>query len=123
LEVRDALRARIREAMGAPRDDHAIAVLDRALERARVRPAFGAGDDADFLVDARGVVGAVGRLLASAVVADLDGRWQRFRICGDTTCGEVFYDHSRNRSGKWCSMAVCGNRAKVRAFRERNATR
>ncbi|HWL91166.1 MAG TPA: CGNR zinc finger domain-containing protein, partial [Actinomycetota bacterium] len=33
----------------------------------------------------------------------------------------VFFDGSKNKSGKWCSMAACGNRAKVRAFRERQA--
>jgi predicted RNA-binding Zn ribbon-like protein len=31
----------------------------------------------------------------------------------------VFYDRSKNRSGRWCVMAECGNRAKVRAYRER----
>ncbi|MGH2778535.1 MAG: CGNR zinc finger domain-containing protein, partial [Actinomycetota bacterium] len=32
----------------------------------------------------------------------------------------AFYDHSKNRSGKWCTMRVCGNRAKTRAYRERH---
>jgi predicted RNA-binding Zn ribbon-like protein len=31
----------------------------------------------------------------------------------------AFYDRSKNRSGHWCSMRVCGNRAKARQFRER----
>ncbi len=33
----------------------------------------------------------------------------------------VFFDRSKNKSGKWCSMNACGNRAKVRAFRARQA--
>ena len=32
----------------------------------------------------------------------------------------AFYDHSRNRSGTWCEMGKCGNRAKARRWRERH---
>jgi predicted RNA-binding Zn ribbon-like protein len=35
------------------------------------------------------------------------------------SCEWAFYDWSKNRSGTWCDMAVCGNRAKARAYRER----
>ncbi|HEV2869799.1 MAG TPA: CGNR zinc finger domain-containing protein, partial [Actinomycetota bacterium] len=31
-----------------------------------------------------------------------------------------FYDHSTNRSGTWCTMSVCGNRRKARAYRRRH---
>ena len=58
-------------------------------------------------------------ILAIAFLAELDGSWSRFKECGDPTCRSVFYDRSKNRSGKWCVMAECGNRAKVRAYRER----
>jgi len=34
-------------------------------------------------------------------------------------CGWLFLDHSRNRSRKWCTMDVCGNRAKARRHYER----
>ncbi|ONK10320.1 CGNR zinc finger domain-containing protein [Streptomyces sp. MP131-18] len=43
----------------------------------------------------------------------------RLKRCAETTCGEVFWDVSKNRSRRWCSMSVCGNRAKAR----RHATR
>jgi predicted RNA-binding Zn ribbon-like protein len=35
----------------------------------------------------------------------------------------VFYDESRAGSRRWCSMQRCGNRAKVRAHRQRAAAR
>ena len=38
-----------------------------------------------------------------------------------TACGWAFYDHARNRSRRWCSMAVCGNRTKARSYRRRHA--
>jgi hypothetical protein len=122
LEVRAALVDKVREHMGEPRNGDAIEVLNRAAIRTGLRLCFGCPDDRPIHVDQEGVVGAVGALLGAAFLAELDGRWDRFRVCGNPGCSEVFYDHSRNRSGKWCTMATCGNRAKVRAFRERQAS-
>lgn len=122
LEVRAALVEKVREHMDHPRNADAIELLDRAATRTGLRLCFGCSDDRPIHVDEEGVLGAVGDLLGAAFLAELDGRWDRFRICGDPGCSAVFYDHSRNRSGKWCSMATCGNRAKVRAFRERAAS-
>lgn len=121
LRVRAALRSKVGENMGRPRDGAAVAFLGDAAREAGVRICLGCPDDLPLHVDAGGVRGAVGRLLGIAFLADLDGRWERFRICDDPGCSAVFYDRSRNRTGKWCSMATCGNRAKVRAFRERQA--
>jgi predicted RNA-binding Zn ribbon-like protein len=36
----------------------------------------------------------------------------RVRRCADPTCGALFYDGSRPGQRRWCSMDVCGNRAK-----------
>jgi predicted RNA-binding Zn ribbon-like protein len=121
LTVRAALVAKVRGTSG-PRHDEAAGVLNRAAERAGLRTCFGCEDDQPIHVDADGVAGAIGALLGAAFLAELDGRWERFRVCDDPTCSEVFYDRSRNRSGRWCSMATCGNRNKVRTFRARHAT-
>jgi predicted RNA-binding Zn ribbon-like protein len=45
---------------------------------------------------------------------------ERLRICKGAGCGWLFLDTSRNRSRRWCNMAVCGNRAKVKRFYERH---
>ena len=121
LRVRDALTTKVRENMGEPPDTTAIEFLNRAAEQTGLRVCFGCGDDNPIHVTATGVRGAVGRILGSAFLAELDGRWERFRVCHDPGCSSVFFDGSKNKSGKWCSMASCGNRAKVRAFRERQA--
>jgi predicted RNA-binding Zn ribbon-like protein len=47
----------------------------------------------------------------------------RVRACDDPTCRMVFHDESRTNNRRWCSMERCGNRAKVRAHRERAAMR
>jgi predicted RNA-binding Zn ribbon-like protein len=41
------------------------------------------------------------------------------KACARESCRYVFFDHSRNRSGRWCSMQVCGNREKTAAYRAR----
>jgi predicted RNA-binding Zn ribbon-like protein len=48
---------------------------------------------------------------------------QRIRTCSASDCRLVFYDESRTNNRRWCSMQRCGNRAKVRAFRERSGAR
>ena len=44
----------------------------------------------------------------------------RLRLCEGEGCGWFFMDNTRNRSRRWCNMAVCGNRAKVRRFYRRH---
>ena len=68
---------------------------------------------------AEGVDGALGRLLALVAAAIEEGTWRRLKVCPADDCQWAFYDESRNRSATWCDMKVCGNRAKVRGFRER----
>jgi predicted RNA-binding Zn ribbon-like protein len=41
------------------------------------------------------------------------------RECGSDTCEWLFVDKSRNHTRRWCDMNDCGNRAKVRRFRQR----
>ncbi|RTR26759.1 hypothetical protein EKG37_20860 [Robertmurraya yapensis] len=41
---------------------------------------------------------------------------ERVKQCEGDACGWLFFDTSRNRSRRWCSMADCGNRAKARRF-------
>lgn len=112
-------------ALPAPGPVDAARVAREALRAA----AGGAVDVPDVRVAVRvGVVGgrpraeaadAVGAvLLAAARVADA-GAWERIKLCASPECRWAFLDESRNRSRAWCSMQVCGNRAKARAFRAR----
>lgn len=61
----------------------------------------------------------LGPVAIAAVRMAFEGRWVRLKLCGDDTCRWAFVDASRNRAGRWCDMASCGNRAKSRAFRAR----
>ena len=44
---------------------------------------------------------------------------ERVKRCPGEGCGWLFLDTSRNGSRRWCDMASCGNRARVRAFAAR----
>jgi CGNR zinc finger len=114
--VLEALRSRVEENMGAGRDEVAIRTLDTAVRETGLSVHFGTGG---LRPSTGGVRGAVGRILAIAFIAELDGTWSRFKQCSSPPCRAVFWDHSKNRSGRWCNMKVCGNRAKVRAYRQR----
>ncbi len=44
----------------------------------------------------------------------------RIKTCPGENCDWKFLDRSKNRSRRWCDMAVCGNVAKAREYRARN---
>jgi len=121
-----ALREGLRELLLGHHGDHevdpsAASVVDAAAERARLAVRFGSDGAASVVPEAPGVDGALGRLLTIVADAQADGTWTRLKACPWETCRWAFYDHSKNRSGVWCSMSSCGNRAKARAYRERQA--
>jgi predicted RNA-binding Zn ribbon-like protein len=119
VELREALRAHLFAHHGDPLADRAAETLDAAARRARLTVRFSGLDATTLEPEAAGVDGAIGRLLAIVAQAIDDGTWQRLKACPAETCQWAFYDASRNRSAVWCDMAVCGNRAKVRGFRQR----
>lgn len=120
-EVREALRALLRANNGEPLDPSAPEVLDAASRRAGLALRFEQGGRSVLAPTAGGVDGALGRLLTVASDAMASGLWDRLKACRAHPCHWAFYDSTRNRSGVWCSMRVCGNRTKVRAYRKRRA--
>lgn len=107
---------------GWPPSGEDVAVLNRELAEARghERMAVSAGSFAwqwDF--DA----GSLDRVLwpAACSAADLLTGPDLGRVgqCGGERCGWLFMDNSRAGRRRWCDMGVCGNRAKVRRYRER----
>ena len=116
--VREALRSLLWANNGEPYDAAAADVLAAAARRARLEPTFAPGEAA-LVPRADGVDGAIGRLLAVAFAAMLDGSWRRLKACPGHRCGWAFFDRSTNASATWCSMQVCGGRAKAGAYYRR----
>lgn len=52
----------------------------------------------------------------------ITGEAVRLKRCAEHACAWVFRDVSRNRSRRWCSMRVCGNRTKARRYAAKQAT-
>jgi predicted RNA-binding Zn ribbon-like protein len=115
-ELRRALRAEMASHHDEVPDPAARATLDRLAAELPVRivPSTGALEPV-----AHGSRGALTRVLASTQSLVRAGVWNRLKVCPDDGCAWAFYDESRNRSRRWCSMDVCGNRHKVRAYRDR----
>lgn len=124
LELRRALRNLIgsAEQTGLPATE--VEVIDRLALEAGLHPHFHAEGAPTLEPRAGGVSAAFGRIVGIAFLASFDGTFEHLKLCADDDCRAVFYDRSKNHSGRWCSMESCGNRAKVRAWRERQrATR
>jgi predicted RNA-binding Zn ribbon-like protein len=118
-DVREGLRAMMLANNGEPRDPDAVARLDAVAARVPVSVRFG-DDDCALEPEGKGLDAALGSILGRVHTAMRDGTFQRLKACREHTCEWAFYDHSRNRSATWCSMEVCGNRAKARAYRARH---
>ncbi|MEU4831922.1 CGNR zinc finger domain-containing protein [Streptosporangium sp. NPDC023615] len=71
---------------------------------------------------ATGVPGGLARIVAAVMDTHATGLWPRLKVCTESTCQWAFVDSSKNRSRSWCSMKVCGNRTKTRAYRARRQT-
>jgi len=117
LELREAFRALLAANRDRKRDAAALALLTDTARAARLSVAF-AGGTPRLEPEADGIDGLCGQLVSVAVIAMLDGSWERLKACRN--CRWAFFDESKNRSAHWCSMSLCGNRLKTRAYRRRH---
>jgi predicted RNA-binding Zn ribbon-like protein len=121
LEVREALRALAFANNGEPIDPVAARTLERESRVTALRPGFRPDGSIHMEPVGRGVDRALGALFGAVWRAMAVGTWIRFKACRKGSCRWAFFDRSKNRSGTWCSMAVCGNRTKVGAYRRRRS--
>jgi predicted RNA-binding Zn ribbon-like protein len=121
IELREALRALLLANNGATLDEQAIETLNRAVSDATLSVRFDPHGTSELTVKGSGPAAAVAPIVALVYEAMVDGTWSRLKACRADDCQWAFYDRSRNRSGTWCDMADCGNRAKARAYRDRRA--
>ena len=121
VEFREALRSLLSANNGMPGAD--AQALNDFITSVDLRVQFGP-DGRPGLEPTPGgglVERVAGRLLAEVVRAEAEGRWGRLKACSNEECRWAFYDASKNRSGRWCTMQVCGARHKMRAYRERKS--
>lgn len=120
LERARQLREGIRAALVAHDLDHTAAAPSDTVATVPLQLVI-AGDGSVTLGPASGGAdAALAQLVAAIPAAVADGTWDRMKACPADDCQWAFFDESRNRSRRWCSMRVCGNREKTRSFRQRH---
>ena len=127
--LREWFRGFVRKHMGQPLTPKALAELaplNRLLERdeafSRIsRLRLNDGDRLELRVMRRwrspeSLLLPIGEALAKFVCEE---DFADVKACEGHVCTLVFVDHTRRRARRWCSMAICGNRAKQAAHRSR----
>ncbi|MFD7476180.1 CGNR zinc finger domain-containing protein [Streptomyces sp. NPDC059837] len=113
-ELREALRAACLAHAGHPAD-RAVTPLGELLARAPLHVTVDEHDGAARLVPAAASLAS--RVAAAVAEALVEGTWLRLKACEAPTCHWAYYDRSPAGRGRWCSMSVCGARAKMRRYR------
>jgi predicted RNA-binding Zn ribbon-like protein len=119
-----ALRAALRDVFHAGDQAAAVEILNRLLDESAARPVLTNHDGQPWhlhYAPARSRLApriAAETAMALSVIIAQDG-YERLRTCDGPDCEDAFVDGSRNRSRRYCSPAVCGNRASVAAYRAR----
>jgi predicted RNA-binding Zn ribbon-like protein len=127
--LREWFRDFVRKHMGRPLTPKALselAPLNRLLERDEVfsqisRHRHGKSDELELRRMRRwrspeSLLLPIGEALATFVCQE---DFANVKACKGHSCTLVFADHTRRRARRWCSMAICGNRAKQAAHRNR----
>lgn len=118
-ELRESLRAALLAHAGhAPNRE--VTPLGELLARAPLLVTVDAHDGSARLApaDSGPLLSRVAAGVAEALVA---GTWTRLKACEAVTCHWAYYDRSPAGRSRWCSMQVCGARAKMRRYRAKEA--
>jgi predicted RNA-binding Zn ribbon-like protein len=129
LQARDlrewfrALLFKVKEEGSRSIDEADVERLNIVLSTAAISPRVGRNKEQRLELkwepqrtSALGLLGPVAQAMTALLCeedVDLVSR------CENQTCTLWFYDRTKNHHRRWCSQAVCGNRAKVAAFRQR----
>jgi predicted RNA-binding Zn ribbon-like protein len=114
-ELRESLRVALLAHAGHP-PHRAVTPLGELLAAAPLVLTVAASDGSAALApaDARPLLSRVAAAVAESLVA---GTWIRLKACEAVDCHWAYYDRSPAGRGRWCSMQVCGARAKMRRYR------
>ncbi|MFE2587312.1 CGNR zinc finger domain-containing protein [Streptomyces sp. NPDC059378] len=114
-DLRESLRAALLAHAGHP-PHREVADLGTLLAAAPLYVAVDARDGSARLTP--GAEAPLRSRIAAAVADSLvAGTWTRLKACEDVTCHWAYYDRSPAGRARWCSMSVCGARAKMRRYR------
>jgi predicted RNA-binding Zn ribbon-like protein len=123
LDLRAGLRSLALANNGVPVAELDLAAIRRVL--AKLPLVIDPAADGSILSPYRDapVTAALSRLAAGYAAARAAGLWHRLRRCPADDCAWAFWDSSAKGTRRWCTMRVCGNRAKARTFARRRGDR
>ncbi|MFB8755958.1 CGNR zinc finger domain-containing protein [Streptomyces nigra] len=114
-ELRESLRAALLAHAGHP-PHRAVTPLGDLLAAAPLVVAVDPADGSARLTPAS-TAPLLSRVAAAVAQGLVDGTWTRLKACEAADCHWAYYDRSPAGRGRWCSMQVCGARAKMRRYR------
>jgi predicted RNA-binding Zn ribbon-like protein len=125
-DLREWFRNFVRLRMGTPLDAgaiHELAPLIRLLERDETYQRLVLDDGGHLVMEKarrwrspESLLIPIGEALAKVTVEE---NFAHLKACEGQNCTLLFADHTRGHARRWCSMGICGNRAKVAAHRHR----
>lgn len=118
-ELRESLRATCLAHAGHP-PHRPVTPLGELLARAPLYVAVDPRDGSARLAPADDGP-LLCRVAAAVAQALTEGTWDRLKACELPDCHWAYYDRSPAGRGRWCSMQVCGARAKMRRYRAKGA--
>jgi predicted RNA-binding Zn ribbon-like protein len=122
IALREALRELLWANNGHPLAGEHAQPLQQEAQRLGVSVGFPALATARLTADRAGVDGLIQAVIGAVATAMIDQRWPRLKACWNEECRYVFWDATRNRSGRWCTMRRCGTQLAARAYRRRRAS-
>lgn len=109
-------RSKLRDGVRDPRQMHQ---LNKWASTRALHIKFNSNGAADLTVSGRGAQRVIGMLTTTVFTSMTEGTWVRFKCCALASCGWAYYDNTRSRTRRWCSMRTCGSRNKARAYYKR----
>ena len=123
LSLREALRSLLLANNGQSVRPFRLKRLNHLLSQFPLAVSCDMNGTPSLIPSRHGMANAFGQILSRLILAVNEGIWSRLKACNQSNCQWAFYDGSKNHSGRWCSMSVCGSREKARAYRRRRSVR
>ncbi|MEV6649431.1 CGNR zinc finger domain-containing protein [Streptomyces sp. NPDC051219] len=120
-ELREALRAACLAHAGQDMPPEAAEALTWLLSAAPL--VLTVDEEGGATLSPAGPAGLTARIAAAIATAVMDGTWERLKACEAEDCRWAYYDRSPAGRSRWCTMSVCGSRAKMRTYRARRAAK
>lgn len=119
--LREMMRELVRKRGANKRLD--LTELNAFLAHGRQEPVLVQNRAGDVRLEQRFATDTAEQMLMPVALAAAEllanGNFDLVRTCESDDCVLHFYDRTKSHRRRWCSMATCGNRAKVQMFRSR----